>query len=265
VTHLVGSEAAFTDSHCHLQYIEEAAERQEVIDRAVAAGVTQMICVGTDEATSRAALEIAEGCSTAKVYATAGLHPHDASAGLEGLAAFLGERADSPRLVAVGECGLDYHYDHSPRVEQRQIFSGQVGLANEHGLCLVIHTREAFEDTLAILESEGVPERTVFHCFTGGPADAERCLATGGYLSFSGIVTFKNADDVREAVRICPPERLLIETDAPYLAPVPYRGRQNEPALVVRVGEQLAAEKEMSLAEIAALTSANAVRAFGLS
>jgi len=135
--------------------------------------------------------------------------------------------------VAIGECGLDYHYDFSPRPAQREAFAAQVGLAKEHGLALVVHTREAWEDTFAILASQGMPERTVFHCFTGGRPEASRALEMGAWLSFSGIITFKNATDIRAAAALCPLERILVETDSPYLAPVPHRGKPNSPALVL--------------------------------
>ncbi len=133
-------------------------------------------------------------------------------------------------VVGIGECGLDYHYDHSPRPVQREAFALQIELAHRHGLALVIHTREAWEDTFDILGAAGVPERTIVHCFTGGPEEARRCLDLGASLSFSGVVTFKNADDVRQAAALCPWDRLLVETDSPFLAPVPHRGTLNEPS-----------------------------------
>jgi TatD DNase family protein len=167
-------------------------------------------------------------------------------------------------VVAVGECGLDYHYEHSPRATQREAFAAQIGWAHEHGLALMVHTREAWEDTFAVLDAEGVPERTVFHCFTGGPGEAEQCLARGGHLSFSGIVSFPSADDVRAAAAICPLDRALVETDSPYLAPVPHRGRPNRPALVPVVGEALAAAMGRPVEEVAAATWSNAARVYGL-
>jgi TatD DNase family protein len=167
-------------------------------------------------------------------------------------------------LVAVGECGLDYHYDHSPRAIQREAFAAQVDLARRHGLALVVHSREAWEDTLGVLQADGVPERTVFHCFTGGPAEARRCLDLGGFLSFSGIVTFKGAGEVREAAALCPAERLLVETDSPFLAPVPYRGRPNEPAFVPLVGGAVAEARGEAPEELAASTWAATATAFGL-
>jgi TatD DNase family protein len=167
-------------------------------------------------------------------------------------------------VVAVGECGLDYHYDHSPRPAQREAFAAQIQLAHERQLPLVVHTREAWADTFAILDAEGVPARTVIHCFTGGPDEARGCLDRGAWLSFSGIVTFKNAVEVREAAELCPDDRLLIETDAPFLAPVPFRGKQNEPAYVGHVGSAIAALRGATVAAVAALTRENAQVAFAL-
>jgi TatD DNase family protein len=166
--------------------------------------------------------------------------------------------------VAIGECGLDYHYDHSPRPVQREAFAAQIELAHRHGLALVVHTREAWDDTFDILAAIGVPERTVIHCFTGGPEEARRCLDLGASISFSGVVTFKTATEVREAVDLCPLDRLLVETDSPFLAPVPHRGSVNEPARVPVVGAAVAAQKGLTSAAVAAATTRNAVAAFGL-
>ena len=146
-------------------------------------------------------------------------------------------------VVGIGECGLDYHYDHSPRPVQREAFALQVELAHRHGLALVIHTREAWDDTIDILTASGVPEQTIVHCFTGGPDEARRCLDLGASLSFSGVVTFKNAAEVREAAALCPLDRLLVETDTPFLTPVPHRGTLNEPARVPLVGAAIAQVK----------------------
>jgi TatD DNase family protein len=231
------------------------------VQRARAAGVTRLVCVGTDAEQSRRALALAGD----EVWATVGLHPHDAKQGVEGVAALLDEvvGSDCSSLVAVGECGLDYHYDHSPRATQREAFAAQVALAHQHGLALVVHTREAWDDTFAILESEGVPERTVFHCFTGGASEARRCLELGGFLSYSGIVTFKGAGDVREAAALCPAERLLVETDAPFLAPVPHRGRPNEPAFVPLVGAAVAEVRGQAAEDVAASSWAATAAVFG--
>ena len=219
---------AWCDSHCHIPY---EGLGLEAIDEAKEAGVTRLVVVGTDAEQSASALRVAADHDG--VWATVGLHPHEASQGVQTVEPLL---QGQPKLVAVGECGLDYHYDFSPRPAQREAFAAQVALASSHGLALVVHTREAWEDTLAILRSVGVPARTVFHCFTGGPAEAGACLDLGAWLSFSGIVTFKNASDVRQAAALCPLDRLLVETDSPYLAPVPHRGHPNSPAYVPLVG-----------------------------
>lgn len=249
----------WTDDHCHLDL---TAERGPSADEAVAAareaGVERLITVGTDVASSLVAVQVARAHEG--VWATAGVHPHDAKDGWDGLEAVLAE----PEVVAVGECGLDYHYDHSPRQVQRESFAAQIALAHVHDLALVVHTREAWDDTFSILAAEGVPERTVIHCFTGGPDEARRCLDLGAHLSFSGIVTFKGAPEVREAVGLCPLDRLLVETDSPFLAPAPHRGRTNQPAYVTLVGEAVADAKRAQLGAVAEATWANAARVYRL-
>lgn len=246
----------WTDNHCHLP--DDPAEAAVEVAAAIEAGVTRMITVGTTVEHSKAAIAVANAHDG--VWATAGVHPHDATDTVAGLEALL----DEPDVVAVGECGLDYHYDHSPRDVQREVFAQQIALAHAHDLALVIHTREAWDDTFALLAECGVPRRTVFHCFTGGVDEATRALALGAYLSFSGIVTFPNANDVREAAAMCPTERLLVETDAPYLAPVPHRGRPNRPGFVPLVGEVLAAVRSTRITDVAAVTWANAEAVFRL-
>jgi TatD DNase family protein len=210
--------------------------------------VERLVTVGTDVAQSRAAIEVARAHES--VWATAGVHPHDARHGLDGLEALLADDV----VVAVGECGLDYHYDHSPRPVQQEVFAAQIALAHQHTLPLVIHTREAWDDTFAILAAEGVPAHTVFHCFTGGPVEADRALDLGAWLSFSGIVTFKTADELRAAAARCPLDRLLIETDSPYLAPVPHRGQPNRPAWVPIVGDAIARVKSISVQDVSDVT-----------
>ena len=251
------------DDHCHLGWDGDGPADPVLVDRMVddarGAGVDRLITVGTDRARSADAVAAAAR-HPGLVWATVGLHPHDAKDGLAGLADLLGE----PGVVAVGECGLDYHYDHSPRDVQRRAFADQIGLAHEHDLALVIHTRQAWDDTFAVLDAEGVPERTVFHCFTGGPAEAEACLERGGHLSFSGILTFKTADDVRAAAAACPLDRVLVETDSPYLAPVPHRGRPNRPALLPLVGAALAAAMGTMVEAVAEATWATASRVYRL-
>jgi TatD DNase family protein len=233
----------WTDNHCHLDLDPAAAEAEVAAARA--AGVERMIDVGTEVEHSRAAIEHARAHEG--VWATAGVHPHEASRGIDGLVPLLTD----PAVVAVGECGLDYHYDHSPRPVQQEVFAAQVALAHEHDLPLVVHTREAWDDTFAILAEGGVPDRTVLHCFSGGPDEARRALDLGAHLSFSGIVTFPSAADVRAAAELCPLDRLLIETDTPYLAPVPHRGRRNQPAWVAVVGAAIADAKGVGLDQIA--------------
>ena len=223
---------------------------------ALEAGVSTMVTIGCDADTSRASIAVA--ARHPEVWATVGLHPHEAQHGTEQLLPFV----DQPRVVAIGECGLDYYYEHSDRDSQRRAFAEQIQLAHQHDLTLVVHTRDAWEETLDILDGEGVPTNTVMHCFSGGPDDARRCLDRGMYLSFSGIVTFKNAADLRDAALVCPEDRLLVETDSPYLAPVPHRGRQNQPAFVAVVGTAIAKLRGVEPEHLAAATSHNARRAF---
>ena len=238
----------WTDAHCHIHDDAVAPARE--------AGVGRLITVGTDLPSSREAIALAGRHDD--VWATAGVHPHDAKDGIDGLEALLND------VVAVGECGLDYHYDHSPRDVQREVFAAQIALAHAHDLALVIHTREAWPDTFAILEAEGVPARTVFHCFTGGPEEARRALDLGAHLSFSGIVSFPSADDPREAARLCPLDRMTVETDSPYLAPVPHRGKRNQPAWVPLVGAAVAAARGVAVEEVEAATTATAEAVYRL-
>jgi TatD DNase family protein len=190
----------WADSHCHLQYEGLPAG---ALDAAAAAGVGRVICIGTDAPQSAAAIEVARA-HPGTVWATVGLHPHDAVQGVATIVDLLGE----PEVVGIGECGLDYHYDHSPRPVQREAFAAQIRLAHQHDLALVVHTREAWDDTFDILAAEGVPARTVVHCFTGGPVEARRSLDIGAMVSFSGIVTFKTAGEVREAAALAPLDRI---------------------------------------------------------
>jgi len=247
------------DAHCHLQLEERGPSPDEAVARALDAGVERMVCIGTDLATSAEAVRLASVFP--EVWATVGLHPHDASK-LAGEWEGLVELAGAERVVGIGEAGFDLYYRHSEPDAQEEAFRVQLRLARERELPLVIHSRDAWTETFGVLESEGVPERTVFHCFTGGPAEAERALALGCWLSYSGIVSFKTADDLRAAAAITPADRLLVETDAPFLAPVPHRGRANEPALLPAVGAALAAARGESLETVAATTRANALTFF---
>jgi len=231
------------------------------VQRAREAGIEWMVCVGTGLDTSQQAIDLAAQYDD--VYATVGLHPHDASqlyAEWDGLVAL----ADAERCVAIGEAGFDLHYEHSPRGEQERAFRRHVQLAKAVHRPLMIHSRDAWDDTFRVLDEEGVPERTIFHCFTGGPDEARRALDRDCYLSFSGIVSFKTADDVRAAAALAPAERVLVETDSPYLAPAPNRGKANEPAWVALVGAALAGARGAAVDDIAALTRANAARVFGV-
>ena len=220
----------WTDNHCHL----DLDTLESTVAQASAAGVERLIDVGTDAATSIAA--VAKAAASDRVWATVGVHPHEARHGMSDIEDLLG----SDRVVAVGECGLDYHYNHSPQPDQQAAFAVQIDMAHRHQMPLVIHTREAWDDTFAILDEGGVPDHTVFHCFTGGADEARAALDRGAHLSFSGIVTFPSADEVRAAAALCPLDRLLAETDSPYLAPVPLRGKTNSPANLPLVGEALA-------------------------
>ncbi len=256
----------WVDAHRHLQLeIGEARfspdDADAQVQRARQADIEWMVCVGTGLETSRQAVELATQYDD--VYATVGLHPHDATnlgGEWDGIAAL----ADGARVVAIGEAGFDLHYAHSPRAEQEDAFRRHVRLAREAGHPLMIHSREAWDDTFRVLDDEGVPERTIFHCFTGGPDEARAALDRGCYLSFSGIVSFKAADDVRAAAALAPADRVLVETDSPYLAPAPHRGKPNEPGYLPLVGAALADARGVDVAEIAEITRANAARVFGV-
>lgn len=247
----------WTDSHCHLTY--DGVDADAVAD-AAAAGVTRIVTVGTDAESSRQA--IAAAAAHPDVYATVGLHPHEARAGTAEVAAILDQ--GDPKVVAVGECGLDYYYEHSPREQQRAAFAEQIRLAHARDLTLVVHTRDAWDETFDILSAEGPPPRWIVHCFSGGAEEARRALDMGAYLSFSGIVTFKTAEPVREAARLCPMDRMLVETDSPYLAPVPHRGQANRPAWVAAVGTAVAELRRLDVAAVAKATWDNTTAAFRL-
>ena len=247
------------DAHCHLQLEDRGPTPEEAVARAVEAGVERMVCIGTDLATSREAVRLAQ--EFPEVWATVGLHPHDAkklAQEWDGLV----DLAGADRVVGIGEAGFDLYYRHSEPGAQDEAFRAQLRLARDQGLPLVIHSRDAWPETFAVLESEGVPERTVFHCFTGGPAEASRALTLGCWLSYSGIVSFKTAGDLRAAAAVTPADRLLVETDAPFLAPVPHRGKTNEPAFLPAVGAALAAARGEPLEALAATTRANALAFF---
>jgi TatD DNase family protein len=252
------------DTHCHVYDERTPGGSDASIANAHTAGIDKIIVIGTDATTTTQALAIA--ARHENVWATVGLHPHDAKLGVDTIVPFV-DRLDTAalaarKIVAIGECGLDYYYDHSERDVQREAFARQIALAKQHDLSLVIHTRNAWPDTFDVLDTEGMPDRVVFHCFTGDEAEAREAVKRGAWLSFSGIVTFNKADDIRRAAKFCPADKMLTETDAPWLAPVPHRGKENEPALVRLVGECLAQVRGESAEDIARTTVRNAHEAF---
>ena len=252
------SQPEWVDSHCHVHDERTPDGTAAAVAAARDAGVTTLITVGCDRTTSLAAITVAAEYD--HVHATVGLHPHDATDGVDTIVDLL----DTPGIVAVGEAGLDYYYDHSPREVQQAVFAEQIQLALDRDLALVIHSRDAWDDTFGVLGEVGTPPRTVFHCFTGGPDEARRVLDLGASLSFSGIVTFKGAPEVQAAAMLCPADRMLVETDSPYLAPVPHRGATNRPAWVPHVGQFVADLRDVAVATVATATSDNARRLFRL-
>jgi len=249
------------DSHCHLDGAEFDADRQAVLARAAAVGVGAMVTIGAGGSmeSNRRAVVLARTFPV--VFATVGIHPHDASIMTDESIDTLRTMAREPKVVAIGETGLDYHYDHSPRPQQREAFRRFVQLARELGQPLIVHLRQADDDALAILREEHAGEvGGVIHCFSSDTRAARAFLDLGFFLSFSGIITFKTAEPVREAARITPADRLLVETDAPYLAPIPYRGRRNEPALVVQTAAVLADIRGESFEAVTANTRENTRR-----
>ncbi len=247
------------DTHCHLADPAFDGEREELLDRARAAGVGHIVAVGENPERSDAARELARAFPG--ISATAGLHPHEAHRWSPDIAGWLDQATRDPVVVAVGETGLDYHYDFAPRPRQQEAFAAQLAVGARAGLPVVVHAREADDDVAALLRNQ--PDAVaILHSFSSGPALCRTAVELGYYVSWSGMITFRNwASDA--LVRSVPPDRLLIETDAPYLAPVPHRGRRNEPALVRRVAERLAEVLGRTFEEIAELTTANAVRVFG--
>lgn len=250
---------SLVDSHCHLDGEEFAADRDAVVERALAAGVDQMLAIGTGEGPPDLEAGIRMADRYAAVVASVGVHPHHAGLASPEIFRRLEELSGHPKVVAVGEIGLDYHYDFAPRERQREVFLEQLELAAQHRKPVIIHTREAWEETFAVLEQHWTPRGLpgIMHCFSGGPAEAERALALGFYLAFGGMTTFPKAHSVRDAARTVPVDRLLVETDAPYLAPVPYRGKRNEPAYVVHTARAVAELRGMPEEDLRAATTEN--------
>ena len=248
------------DSHCHLDFPDFAAERDAVVARARDAGVGTMLTIGTRLDQCAGVRAIAE--ANRDVWCSVGAHPHEAADHAATTAADLVALAAHARVVGIGETGLDFHYDHGPRDLQERVFRAHIAAARESGLPLIIHARDADEAVARVLREEGA-SAGVLHCFSSGRGLAEAALDLGFYVSISGIVTFRNADDLRAIVRDIPLDRLLVETDAPYLAPVPYRGKRNEPAYVAATAAAVAALKGVEPEVLAAATTDNFFRLFG--
>lgn len=254
-----GRPLRWVDSHCHLDSLDDPGA---AVERARAAGVEGIVAVGTDPESSRASVELARTLDG--VWATVGLHPHEASRLTPELMEEIEDLAAFDKVVAVGEIGLDYYRDHSPPDAQKEAFVSQIRLAKKLGLPIVVHVRDSHQDVFGLLEEQGPPKAVVFHCFSGGPVEAERALGLRGYVSFAGNISFPRSESLREAARVVPPDRLLVETDSPYLAPVPHRGKPNEPGFVGDVGAALASALGRRAAEIAHATWENARRVFGV-
>ena len=250
------------DSHCHLDFPDFSEELDQVVARAKTAGVTTLVTISTRVRRFEAVRAIAERFDN--VFCSVGTHPHNAHEELDVTADELARLAEHPKVVAIGEAGLDYHYQLSPREAQAAGFATHIAAARRTGLPLVIHAREADADLAAILKAETEKGQfpAVLHCFSSGRALAETGISLGHYVSFSGILTFKNAQEIRDIARDLPADRILVETDAPYLAPPPHRGRRNEPAFVVHTAKMLAEVRGVTEEEIAALTSENFFRLF---
>jgi len=237
-----------SDSHCHLSDPQFDADRDAALERALAAGVRCFMEIDAPELAER------YPC----MYATVGVHPHEAAKATEETFARIRDLAAHPKVLAIGEIGLDYHYDFSPRDVQQRVFTRQLELAAEFRKPIVIHTREAWDDTLALVgQASGVPHGGIMHCFTGDAAQAQQALDAGFHLAFGGVLTFPKAELLREAARMTPEDRMLIETDCPYLAPVPYRGKRNEPAFVVETARRLAEVRGATVESIADVTTRN--------
>jgi TatD DNase family protein len=249
------------DTHCHLAAEQFTADLDQVIDRAWQAEVVHLVVIGESRKSAERALELA--AADRRIWATAGIHPHDASDWSDSAAGWLKETLANPRIVAAGEMGLDYHYDHSPRDVQRRVFEAQLAMAEQSGKAAVIHAREADDDVAAILR--GRPGAvSILHSFSSGTELLKAGLELGSYVSFSGMITFKNWQR-NDAIEAVPLDRILLETDAPYLAPTPHRGKRNEPAFVRRVAEQIAQVRKLDVDEVISATGRNASRVFGLS
>jgi TatD DNase family protein len=253
------------DSHCHLDFEDFRDDLPAILERARTAGIVGMVCVGSagDLATAERAVELAT--KEPDVYAAVGIHPHDAGKIQPEFWPALEELGKRERVVGVGETGLDYFYDHSPRQAQREVFERFLRLATAVKRPVICHVRDAHDDAIDVLRAGPLPDAGgVIHCYSGNSDQARRYLDLGLYLSFSGVITFKKADDIRAAAAYAPADRILVETDAPYLAPIPHRSQRNEPAYVVKTLEALARVRGISPSRAAEATTANAFRLFDL-
>ncbi len=248
----------YVDTHCHLELLFEGQDQDNTITRAREAGVTTLVTVGVDLASSAEAVQTAAYHDG--VFAVIGIHPNNAIEATDHVLERIADLAAHPRVVGIGETGLDWFREGAPRIRQQDSFRDHIRLAKDLDKALVIHDRDAHDDVVSILTDEGAPERTVFHCFSGDVALVETCAANGWFMSFAGNVTFRNAPDLREAAAAAPVELLVAETDSPYLSPHPFRGKPNEPARVVLAVEALGELHGLPVEQMASITSANARR-----
>lgn len=253
----------FFDTHCHLNDEAYRKDREEVIIRAGRQGVKMMLVAGYDLASSLCAVELARKYQG--IYAAVGIHPHDAAGYNPAVEKELENLLGEEKVVAVGETGLDYHYDHSPRNCQQEVFRRHLAIAQKAGLPVVIHNREAHSDLLRLLREAGDQHRGVLHCYSGSANMLQEFLPLGLFVSIGGPVTFRNARKMPQVVKSIPGDRLLLETDAPYLAPHPYRGKRNEPGYLVQTARRVAELRGVSIKDLAALTGENACRCFHIS
>jgi TatD DNase family protein len=253
------------DSHCHLDSSDFDADRDEVIERAVEAGIERMVAIGTGEGPPDLEVGIRLAARYPVFLTTVGVHPHDAGKATDGTFDLVSKLLAHPKVIAVAEIGLDYHYDYAPREAQQQVFIEQMRIAARHRKPIVIHTREAWEDTFALIEEHWAPHGIpgIMHCFSGGQREASRALGLGFYLSFGGIVTFPKAVELQRVAAAARLDRILIETDAPYLAPVPKRGKRNEPLFIGYTAQKLATLRGMTFEAVAEATTANFNRLVG--
>ncbi len=253
----------FIDSHCHLERHTFADELDGVIERAFAAELSHMVAVGASRVAEGATEAIALAERVANIYATAGIHPHDAGKATDADLSAIAVAARGAKVVSVGEIGLDYHYDFAPKDVQRNVFVRQIAIAHDVDKPIMLHVREAHEDAWQVLDDAGMPRAGgIVHCFTAGPREAEEYLKRGMHLSIPGVVTFPKSVELQEAVKMIPLERMLIETDTPYLAPVPFRGKRNEPAYVVHTAAKIAELRGSTQAAIGEATRRNALAIF---